>query len=191
MINRHQRNIYQWILSALIMLSLTAPSHAANPVAKFSEVIEKSNYTFKLQGTGYRRFLFMKAFDAAFYTTEGVSQEKILTDVPKYLEVEYHVGIPARSLADYTVTHMKLNISKEEFLSLKEQIVLMGEYFVDLKANDRFSLVYIPGIGTQFAHNGRLTGVIPGELFGRALFSVWIGDKPFDPNLKRKVLGLK
>lgn len=156
---------------------------------EFPAVVEKEGYSFELQGRGYKRVLFMKAFDAGFYTTPGVSKDDLLKDVPKYLEVEYHVSIPGKSLTDYTITHMKRNVTREEFSELKEEVRLMGEYFVDLKPHDRFSLMYLPGIGTQFAHNGEVVGVVSGDKFGRALFSVWIGSKPFDPNLKRKILG--
>lgn len=158
-------------------------------VREFPAVVEKDGYSFELQGKGYKRVLFMRAFDAGFYTTPGVSKDDLLEDVPKYLEVEYHVAIPAKSLTDYTITHMKHNISREEFSELNEEIMLMGKYFVDLKPHDRFSLTYLPGVGTQFAHNGKLVGVVSGDKFGRALFSVWIGSKPFDPTLKRKILG--
>lgn len=184
-----QKSAGRWIWAAVVFFLAVCPS--AKGEVKFPEVIQKADYTFKLQGTGYKRFLFMRAFDAGFYATEDTRMKNILSDVPKHLEVEYHVGIPAKSLTDYTITHMKLNITKEEFFELKEQVALMGQYFVDLKANDRFSLTYLPGVGTEFAHNGKLTGVIAGEPFGRALFSVWIGEKPFDQNLKRKVLGMK
>jgi hypothetical protein len=73
--------------------------------------------------------------------------------------------------------------------ALKEMIQQMGEYFVDLKSGDRFSLTYIPGVGTKFAHNDQVTGIIKGLDFARALFSVWIGKKPFDTHLKEQVLG--
>lgn len=158
---------------------------------KFSETTIKEGIVLKLQGTGYRRFLFMKAFDAGFYFADDLDKETLLSNVPKHLEVEYHLGIPAKSLSDFTVSYMKLNVSKNEFANLKNKIQQMRQYFVDLKPNDRFSLTYLPNVGTQFAHNGKLTGTIEGEDFGRALFAVWIGNKPFDPVLKNKIIGFE
>lgn len=169
--------------------SVISSQEANAKVREFPAVVEKEGYSFELQGKGYKRVLFMKAFDAGFYTTSGVSKDDLLEDVPKYLEVEYHVSIPGKSLTDYTITHMKRNVTREEFSELKEEVRLMGEYFVDLKPHDRFSLTYLPGVGTQFIHNGKMVGVVSGDKFGRALFSVWIGAKPFDPKLKRKILG--
>lgn len=186
---RHSFKCY--FLAVLFLAAWVACSSEASAKAReFPAVVEKEGYLFELQGKGYKRFLFMKAFDAGFYTTSGVSKDDLLEDVPKYLEVEYHVSIPGKSLTDYTITHMKRNVTREEFSDLKTEILQMGEYFVDLKPRDRFSLIYLPGVGTQFAHNGKLVGVVSGDKFGRALFSVWIGVKPFDPSLKRKIIGL-
>ncbi len=176
-------------LFCLVAVVMISAGDVNAKVREFPAVVEKEGYSFELQGKGYKRVLFMKAFDAGFYTTPDVSKDDLLNDVPKYLEVEYHVAIPAKSLTDYTITHMKRNVTREEFSELKEEIALMGKYFVDLKPHDRFSLTYLPGVGTQFAHNGKLVGVVSGDKFGRALFSVWIGSKPFDPTLKRKILG--
>jgi len=65
----------------------------------------------------------------------------------------------------------------------------MGKYFVDLNPGDRYSLSYIPGKGTKFYYNGKLQGVIPGKEFGRSLFAVWIGNKPFCSHLRYEILG--
>lgn len=174
------------LLALGICILISGQVYAGIP--EFPTVVNKEGYEFQLQGRGYKRLIFMKAFEAGFYTISDVSRNEILNDVPKYLEVEYYVAIPGKSLTDYTITHMKRNIASDEFSTLDGEIKLMGQYFVDLKPRDRFSLTYLPGVGTQFAHNGKITGVVPGPKFARALFSVWIGDKPFDPALKRKIL---
>ena len=189
---RKQINIILYSLTITLLVWFFQPVVLAeqNGNEKFPVEVIKDGLAFKRVGAGYRRFFFMKAFDASFYTVGNISSEQILNDVPKYLEVEYHVGIPAKSLTEYTISHIRLNVNQDEFLKLHDELELMGKYFVDLKPNDRFSLMYLPETGTQFAHNGKVTGIIAGEEFGRALFSVWIGSKPFDPNLRKKILGL-
>ncbi len=178
-------------LLIVLFIGLTAfSSHAAEISSiKFNEIYEDNGIRMKLQGTGLKSVLFIRAFVAGYYS--GTSD---LTDpvgeFPKRIEVEYFVKIPAKKLNRFTIDQMKLNISESEFKNLDDQIKLMGQYFVDLKPGDRFALTYIPGTGTQFSHNGNLTGIIEGSEFAKALFSVWIGKKPFDINLKNQVLGL-
>jgi len=163
--------------------------------ATISGVLFNENYLdrgihMSLQGTGLKSVLFFKAFAAGFYKEQGIDPD-LLGNYPKRIEVEYFVSIPGQKLNNFTLDIMKNNVSKADLEGLKEEIRQMGKYFVDLKPGDRFSLTYIPDVGTEFAHNGRLVGVIKGYKFAKALFSVWIGNRPFDIHLKEQVLGLK
>ena len=161
---------------------------------QISGVLFNENYidqgiNMSLQGTGIKSLLFFKAFAAGFYKGQG-EESDILGNYPKRIEVEYFVSIPGAKLNNFTIDVMKNNVSPAELELLKDEIKLMGKYFVDLKPGDRFSLTYIPSVGTKFAHNGQLVGIIKGQEFAKALFSVWIGKKPFDSRLKEQVLGL-
>lgn len=156
----------------------------------FNPKFQDEGIEMNLQGMGLKSMVFFKAFVAGYYSEEG-SIANPLDNVPKRIEVEYFVNIPAKKLNAYTVERMLKNVSKSEFRAIQEEVELMSQYFVDLNAGDRFSLTFIPDIGTKFAHNGVVTGVIEGEEFSKALFSVWIGDKPFDQKLKRQILGLE
>ena len=41
----------------------------------------------------------------------------------------------------------------------------------------------------ELALNGEVRGLIEGADFGAAVFSIWLGDEPLDPKLKRALLG--
>ena len=140
----------------------------------FNEKYEDNGIKMTLQGLGQKNVLLFKAFVASFYRDDTVNEEE-LGKFPKRIEVEYFVNIPGIKLNNFTVDSIKDNINEVEFASLKKEIGLMRNY-------------YLPGVGTQFAHNGRVTGIIEGSEFARALFSVWIGEKPFDSALKKQIL---
>ena len=178
------------IILPLILLFLFTSNVIA---AQISGVWFNENYldhgiNMSLQGTGLKSLLFFKAFAAGFYRGQG-SDTDILGDYPKRIEVEYFVSIPGRKLNNFTIDIMKNNVSPIVLDAMKDEIKLMAKYFVDLKPGDRFSLTYIPSVGTKFAHNNHLVGIIKGQEFAKALFSVWIGKKPFDNHLKEQVLG--
>ncbi len=180
-------------VSGLAVLILCFSSLAqANPVAgvAFSQQYTDEGITMELQGTGLKTLVLFKAFAAGFYQEKSF-QKDILGEVSKRIEVEYFVNIPGEKLNAYTLERMKVNVSEDELNDINAEIKMMGNYFVDLKKGDRFSLTYIPGVGTKFAHNGKETGVIEGQQFAKALFSVWIGEKPFDQKLKNQILGLE
>ncbi len=52
------------------------------------------------------------------------------------------------------------------------------------------ALTYIPGTGTELALNGRPMGVIEGADFAAAIFSLWLGENPYDKRFKNALLGL-
>lgn len=156
----------------------------------FARHYHEDNVNMTLQGTGLKRVVFFKAFVAGLYK-DPLNSADILGEVSKRIEVEYFVNIPGKKLSQFTVDTMKDNISKEKFLEIINEVALMNDYFVDLKPGDRFSLTYIPKVGTKFAHNGQITGIIEGRDFARALFSVWLGERPFDADLKKQILGIE
>lgn len=83
------------------------------------------------------------------------------------------------------------NCSAEELEKLKPRIKKFFGLFqkVKLRRGDRIMFVYLPGTGTAVYHQGRRLGVIAGRDFKRALFSLWLGQKPLDLRLKLALLG--
>lgn len=178
------------ILLFIICLSVTLNASATEVAGvTFNKTYIDQNTTMSLQGAGLKTMFLFKAFAAGFYKGEGDDTD-LLGNYPKRIEAEYFVNIPGAKLNDFTIETMKKNISASDLASLEDEIKQMSQYFVDLKPGDRFSLTYIPAIGTQFAYNGQLVGTIKGNDFAKALFAVWIGKKPFDRHLKEQVLGL-
>ncbi len=184
------QNTFKHILfQSFLIVSLLGPVHAAQIAGvTFGDHYHADYIIMPLQGTGIKNVMFFKAFVAGYYT-DIKSQPDDLGEFPKRIEVEYFVNIPGSKLNNYTIDRMKYNVSSQELAELKPEIELMGKYFVDLKPGDRFALTYLPGIGTQFEYRGNITGTIEGSRFAKALFSVWIGEKPFDESLKLAIMG--
>ena len=65
----------------------------------------------------------------------------------------------------------------------------MKFYADPFKKGDEILLVYKPGVGTVFYKYKEKRGVISGPKFKKALFGIWLGDKPADKKLKLKLLG--
>lgn len=184
-------NVKRIFIAALLTGFISVGGHAADIEGVYFEpVFKRGDIEMNLQGLGSKSVLLMKAFVAAFYI-EGDLEENPMADIPKHLEVEYFVKISAEKLTRYTVDRMAKNTSKKEMAVLAGELELMSRLFVDLAPGDRFALTYIPEVGTEFSYNGKITGVVEGEKFAKVLFAVWIGDKPFDKQLKNQILGLE
>lgn len=185
-------NIRTFFITTVVAIAISATAWAEiiQGVA-FSDVYMDENIVMDLQGTGHKKILFTDIFVAGFYLDQGTGTEDVLSDVAKRMEVSYFTDVGAKRLADYIRKRMSKNMSTEEFDEVEERIERMHEFFVDLDAGDRFSMTYIPAIGTKFERNNTFLGVVEGADFGRGIFATWVGDRPFDRSVKRQVLGLE
>ena len=76
--------------------------------------------------------------------------------------------------------------------SLTDQIEQFKSFFAEeIKVDDIFDITYVPGEGVSVYKNESLSGIIEGTDFKEAVFGIWLGEKPADKGLKKKMLGGK
>ena len=64
-----------------------------------------------------------------------------------------------------------------------------GLFTVRVKENDVYDITWMPNTGLEVRFNGSLLLVINSLDFKKALFAIWIGEKPGDADLKVGMLG--
>ncbi len=175
------------LIAFFVLISIPASAELSPRI--FPSIWTKKDVSMELKGVALKRVFYMKAFVAGFYSEKNMPAN-VLDNIPKRIDVSYFVNIPVDKLCRYTERMMKLNMGDKGFNSVTAQVALMKKYFVNLKPGDQYAITYLPNEGTQFEYNGELIGTIPGEQFAKGLFSVWIGEKPMDPHLKKQILGL-
>ncbi len=160
------------------------------PVDGFDTTFKTDTETLSLSGVGVLKYLgFIRIYNGAFYLPQGVKGKDALLDVPKRLEVEYLRSFKAEDFGTATIAGMRKNVDPDTFTRLESRIDKHNRLYPDIKNGDRVSLTYSPSVGTEVAVNGVTKGIIPGADFAKALFSLWLGDKPFDASFKRALLG--
>jgi hypothetical protein len=60
-----------------------------------------------------------------------------------------------------------------------------------VKEGDQMVFTYVPGTGTTLTLNGKEKVTIANSAFGQVLFSVWLGPKPPNADLKKGMLGTR
>ncbi len=65
----------------------------------------------------------------------------------------------------------------------------IGFFNQEIVKGNEFQISYVPGKGTMAHKNGKLLGTIEGLDFKKALFGIWLGNKPADKDLKKGMLG--
>jgi hypothetical protein len=179
----------------ILALSLAVPPARSSHAAEIEGVTFPDHYEVHetpliLHGVGLLRYrIFFKGYVAALYLGKGVLPSAVLTDVPKRLELEYFWAIAGPDFGKAADAILKENVSAEALTHLRPRVEQINALYQDVKPGDRYSLTYIPGIGTELALNGKIKGTIEGADFAAAYFAIWLGPKPINASLKSQLLG--
>jgi len=182
----------QLIVLALIVLcaALSGTPALADPRAQFSPEITVNGQTLPLRGTG--RLVWMRmvtVYDAALYLPADIPGKDVLRDVPKRLELRYHISIKAEKFGESAVPFLEKNVAAEELVRLKPRIERLNRIYRDVKEEDRYALDYAPGKGTTLSLNNSPLGTIEGADFAAAYFAIWLGAKPISDTMRDELMG--
>jgi hypothetical protein len=160
---------------------------------RFVDNLSVDNVQLQLHGTGLLRYrVLIKAYVAALYLAESFGGEAtpttVLADTPRRLEIEYFWMIPANEFAKATVEGISQSTDPETFARLRDRIDRLNKMYENIEPGDRYALTYLPGAGTELAHNGRRLGMIEGADFSSALFAIWLGERALDDSLRSQLL---
>ena len=183
----------QFIVSALIALCslLSGTPSLADPRAQFSPEAVVHGQALPLRGAG--RLVWMRmvtVYDAALYLPTDVPGKDALKDVPKRLELRYHISIKGEKFGESAVPFLEKNVPREELARLKPRLEQLNRLYRDVKEGDRYALTYAPGKGTALTLNGNSLGTIDGADFSAAYFTIWLGAKPISDTMRDDLTGL-
>ena len=186
--------LHRKIIAVTMMMALTALSPAAyasdGSAVRFDKQVNVGGQQLEMKGTGILRYMrFIKVYAGALYALAETAPDGIMADTPKRLEVEYFLALNGEDFGPATYKGLANNISAVEIERLRTRIDYHNSLYADVKPGDRYSLTYVPGVGTELALNGEPRGTIPGADFAAAIFSLWLGDQPIDKRFKRSLLG--
>ena len=150
----------------------------------------------KLNGAALRElYLLIESYVGSLYLEKpSTSAQEILDDNTTHKRMVFHTMIKkvgARRIANALQEALVLNITEEEHQELQDEVGQMLGYFQGkMHRGDETWFDFIPGKGTVVTINGQEQGIIQGDLFFRALLSIWIGENPVGRDFKNEILGL-
>lgn len=157
---------------------------------EFDSTISVNDTTLKLKGLATLHYLIViKAYTGGLYLPENVLPKDVLTDVPKRLELEYFHPITAEDFYDATEEMIKKNTTPVIFQEIGNELTLLSKAYKDVKPQDRYAITYWPGYGTELSLNGKLLETFKGAVFGKALFSIWLGEQPISEAFRNNLKG--
>lgn len=176
---------------ALVAACCLSPALRAAEIegVEFADRYEWNDTPLILNGVGLLRYrVLIKGYVAALYLGERVEPDRVLDAVPRRLEIEYFWSISADAFSEAMREGVARNVDAQTFERLREPMRRLGALYEDVEPGDRYALTYIPGIGTELALNGEPRGVVEGDQFSAALFSIWVGERALDASLRQSLL---
>lgn len=156
----------------------------------FAQHVSVDRHELDLRGLALLRYrIVFRAYVAAFYLPRQTPSDAALRDVPKRLEIEYFWALGASDIARLGEEIVERNVPHADFEKLRERLSRIAVAYRDIQPGDRYTLSYVPGVGTELFLNNEALVTIPGADFAKAYFSIWLGSRPLDEALKRRLLG--
>jgi len=145
-----------------------------------------------LNGAGLRKKFFVKAYAGGLYlkTKEDDAKKIVNADEPMAIRLHFiYDGVSCKQLVEGWNEGFA-NATMGNLVPIKKSVDTFNSFFTeDARKGDIYDIVYAPGEGVTVSMKGKLMGTITGLDFKKALFAIWLGEKPVDNSLKQGMLG--
>jgi hypothetical protein len=153
--------------------------------------LNAGEHRLSLNGSGVRTKALLPLYTAGLYLTRpsNAAAQVIAADEPMALRIKITSAFVSQASLISSLEDGFENATGGKTQPLREQIEQFRKCFNDdIKKGDVFDLVYLPEHGVIINKNGKLKGVVKSIEFKRALYGIWLCDKPADTALKQALL---
>ncbi|KPA12835.1 chalcone isomerase [Candidatus Magnetomorum sp. HK-1] len=144
-----------------------------------------------LNGAGFRTKFFMKIYAGALYLLQKNADQNHIISADKPMAIKMHIVsslISSDKMVKAVIEGFEKSTGNNTTPIDKEIKQLLSIFQEKIEIGDVYDLVYIPGKGLLASKNKSLKGTIKGLAFKKALFGIWLCDKPADKYLKKAML---
>lgn len=183
------------LLTLLISLqfSVSAQTHIDVNGVTVPRKIEFQNKTLQLNGAGGRSKMWLEVYVQALYLSQLSQDPQFIIDSDTEMAIRIEITSSMVS-ANKLTKAMNVGFEKsagDNLEQLRPRIEQLKTLLSDkITEKDVFILAYNPIDQTiNVIKNEALKGKITGFDFKKALFGIWLSDKPVDETLKKNLLG--
>ena len=155
--------------------------------------IQEADQTLQLNGAGVRSRFFMKLYVGSLYIPTPAQTSEAILKGKEIAAVRLNIisGMITSDRMVSTVEEGFVASTNGKVEPLQERIDEFLAVFTksEIKKGEVFTLVGEPGVGVTAYRNGKKAAEVKGDDFRKALFGIWLGDKPADRKLKAAMLG--
>ncbi len=140
-----------------------------------------------LRGQGRLRYFGLRIYDIRLWSAAPVSASR-WAEQPLTLEIEYARGLDGREIAKRSLAEMRRQADIGD-AQARAWLADMEATFPDVRAGDRISGRFEPGVAAQFFVNGQPRRRIADPDFARLFFGIWLSPQTSEPALREQLLG--
>lgn len=179
------------LLFFIFVLFLSTNLYAMNVSGvNLEDAVTINNVQLKLNGYGIRKKWFVKVYIASLYTAKKVSSfSEIAQDGDKLIRLNFLHNVDRNKITD-TLNEAFQTITPD-IPSSEAGKKFFTQFNADFNVGDVLDLVLLADGSVITKHNNKVLGVIKSNRLAFGLLSIYVGDKPVDPELKKGMLGLK
>ena len=157
------------------------------------ESLKTGQSTLMLNGAGVREKFFLDLYVGGLYLKEKSADPGAIIEADEPMAIMLHIIsslITSKKMEKATREGFKnatggniepIKVQVEEFISVFKE---------EIKEGDIYDLIYVPGKGVEVSKNNHHRSTIKGLPFKKAMFGIWLSDKPAQKSLKKAMLGL-
>ncbi|EAZ95911.1 hypothetical protein FBBAL38_00790 [Flavobacteria bacterium BAL38] len=182
------------IITFLVLIATTLTVNAQQTVSgvKVDAKLALDGQNLVLNGAGTREKMWIDLYVGSLYLPKKSSSAKDIMDSKDAAAIKLNI-ISGMITSDKMISAINEgfeNSTNKNTAALKAKIDKFKGFFKDeIKKGDVFIIMNVPSEGVVVYKNGVKKGTIDGHDFKKALFGIWLCDKPADKDLKDGMLG--
>jgi hypothetical protein len=179
------------MVSLLLVASL---AYAADAI-KLPGTMKAGDSDLVLNGSGIRTkkiVVSLELYTAGLYVPQKTKDMAALINNDGKVAIKLHIMskmITSKRMSEATIEGFEKSTNGNTAPIKKEIDEMISVFSSEIKIDDVYDMVYVPGKGTEIYKNGKLSKTIQGAAFKKALFGIWLGQNPIQADLKAKLAG--
>ncbi len=187
------RFLFSFLLAlCLALVPVTTTSARTLDGVDIPESLELNGQTLTLNGAGDRSKWFMDHYVASLYLPGKTADASAIINADEPQVITLHIisdMITSDRMKDATMEGFR-NSTDGDLSAIPDEVDTFLDVFSDeINNGDMFELAYLPGKGVRVSKNGEEITTIGDLTFKKALFGIWLSDKPAQDDLKEGLLG--
>ncbi len=158
----------------------------------FPETVTIQGKNCSLVGVGLRKKLVISVYLGGLYMETPATDARAVIESRGAKQVTLHFlynEVSAEQLTEAWTEGFTANAGPLLTKTAAERQRFMGMFSEPVRKGETIVITYTPAAGTEVVIRGQVKGIIPGDDFMQALFSIWFGPKPPSGDLKNGMLG--